>query len=268
MGMAFEVIGGRVTNPGATLTALTANTGNSFTVRSFPFGSPAYIDEAWAQEATTGQFRIRSNRLHDNSQGIRMQVSATASGLLPYYAAQALYPQDVLTVELSGGGAETDAGFFLAYYTDLPGVSARLATWDQISPRIVNLMGVLEQVTSGATLSDWSGSQAFNADQDTFKRNVDYAILGYTLDATCGAIRITGSDTGNLGVGGPGNLRPEVTANWFADLSVRTGRPFIPVFNAANVGAMTFDISHTANAATFNVTVLCAELSGGAGGLL
>ena len=49
--------------------------------------------------------RIRSPQLHDVAQSIRVRTSTTvARPLLPYINKQRLRPQDVLTVEGSGGG--------------------------------------------------------------------------------------------------------------------------------------------------------------------
>jgi hypothetical protein len=269
MGLALQVVSGRVTNPGATITALTANTGDSFTVRSFPFGSQAYIDQVWAQGATAGVVRIRSPRLHDTAQGIRERfIAATPRPLLPNESRQPLFPQDVLTFEQSGGAAETDLAAMLVYYEDLPGIQARLFTWDQIAPRIVNLAGMEQAFTTSATAGDYGGSQSLNADFDTWKRNVDYAVLGYLTDTSVGVIGITGVDTGNLRVGGPGTTEAVVTRDWFVSLAKRTNRPFIPVINAANIGATTIDAAHTTASVAINVTVIVAELSGGPGGLL
>src|SRR5262249_15770074 len=161
MGKALAVVTGRVTNAGATLTALTANTGDSFTVRSFPFGSNAYIDNVWAQEATAGVVRIRSPRLHDANQAIPDPlIVPNPPPLLPYEGRQPLYPQDVLTFELSGGGAETDVATMLHYYEDLPGVDARLATWTEVQSRIVNLAGMEVQAVTSGTAAQYGGTVA------------------------------------------------------------------------------------------------------------
>lgn len=262
MGQALEIVSGRVTNPGGTITALTANTGDSFIVRSAGFEAPIILEQAWAQEGTIGVLRLLSARLHDQSQGIRLRVPATARPLLPDESLQRLYPQDALTFGLSGGGAETDIGALLIYYRDLPGIDARLATWEEIVGRIVNIMGAEQALTTGATLGDYGGSQALTADFDTFKRNVDYAILGYLTDVTVGIVGVRGSETGNLRVGGPGINDPDVTADWFVNLARRTGRPHIPIINAANIGAVTIDVAHTAAAVAVNVTLIMAELAG------
>lgn len=263
MGVACEVIGGRVTNPGATVSALTVNTNNSFTVRNYPSSAPAYLDQAWAKEATAGVFRIRSPRLHDQVQGIRMQVGdTTARLLLSKYGDQPLYPSDVLTVELSGGAAETDAGYFIAYYTDLPGIAARLAMWSEINPRIKNLVGVEVDATTSATAGDWSGGTAINATFDNLKANTDYAVLGYTVKTACGAVTIIGTDTGNLRVGGPGVLDQLVTRSFFVEQSLESGRPYIPIINSNNRGGTLVSVSDPAASTAINVTLNMAELSG------
>src|SRR4051794_8744877 len=141
MPRAMQVISGRTTNPGATITALTANTGDSFVVRNFISGV-ASIVEAWVQEGTLGVLRVRSSLLHDNAQGIRLRGTLTGRPLLAYEANQQLQAQDTLTVELSGGAAETDVGALLLYYQDLPGAAGRFASWAEIEPRLEDVMAV------------------------------------------------------------------------------------------------------------------------------
>src|SRR6266852_9530154 len=107
MPRALEVVAGFATNPSATFTVLTASTGTSFTVRGTDATKPAWLLSAWAFNATAGELRIRSTKLHDFQQGIRNRVTAAFSGPLiggPHNAmfAQRLYAQDALTVELTG----------------------------------------------------------------------------------------------------------------------------------------------------------------------
>lgn len=263
MGNACEVIGVRATNPGATLTAVTVNTGQSLTVRNFPTTAPAYLDQMWAHEASAGVLRVRSPRLHDQVQGIRVQVGATTPDLLlPTSGDQTLYPSDVLTVELSGGGAETDTGYLLTYYTDLPGIAARLAQWGEVQPRIKNLVGVEVDDTTSATAGDWSAGTAINATFDNLKANTDYAILGYTVGTVCGAVAITGTDTGNLKIGGPGALDHIQTRRFFVDMSQHTGRPYIPIINSNNKGGTLVSTSDAAASTSVHVSLLMAELGG------
>jgi hypothetical protein len=264
MGKALQVVSGRASNPSSTFTGLTANTGDSFTVRNFT-GGAAYLVEAWAQEGTVGTLRVRSSLLHDNAQGIRLRVQASARPLLPYEADQPLTAQDLLTVELTGGAAETDVGALLLYYQDLPGAAARLASWQEIQPRIVDLAGVESNLTTGGTAGQYGGSAALNANFDVLQRNRDYAILGYLVDTTVGVVGWQGPDTSNLRVGGPGIADPDVTSDWFVQLDRANPDPMIPVFNSANVGATTIDLVHTATGTTVNVTTIVALLSGAGG---
>lgn len=260
MGQALEVIAGRVVAAGAQAeTALTPNTGNSFTVRDFPDGAAAYLYCPWGSAAGLSRLRIRSPRLHDAAQAIRLVVDASGRILLPGEFGQPLEPNDPLIVELSSSAAETDAAAYLNYYTDLPGVAARLFSPADIMPRVQNIHGVLNTFAVAAG-GDWSGQQAINADQDSLKADTDYAILGATMDVAVLAVRIQGVDLGNLGVGIPGALDPKESSRFFVDLSEWTGRPCIPVINSNNRGTVLVDAANPAAVAAFNTTIILAEL--------
>lgn len=267
MAKALQVVTGRVTNPGATITALVANSGDSFQVKSFRDGSRAYLLDMWAEEGTVGIFRITSPLLHDQSQALRMRVTLTANPLLPYETNQPLEANDLLTVALSGGGAEIDVGAYLVYYENLGGADARLATWEMIAPLIVNVVGLENQLTSGGTGGQYGGSQAINTNFDILQRNKDYALLGYLCDTVAAVVGITGPDTGNIRVGGPGTVDPKITREWFVFNSQRTGLPMIPIINASNVGATLIDLAKVATGTAVNVTLILAELNVQAGSL-
>lgn len=262
MGLAAQIIAGRVTNPGTTITALTVNSGDSFSVQNFPPSAECLLDQMWAREATPGVFRIRSPRMHDASQGIRQQVGDTAPRLLlPDAASQRLYPSDALTVELSGGAAETDNAFYLNYYTDLPGVAARLASWAEIQPRILDIAGLEIDTTTSATAGQWSAGTALNASFDVFKANTDYAVLGYTVATACGAVGFSGVDTGNVRIGGPGGLDHIQTREIFVKWAHDTGRPYIPIINSNNKAVTNLFVCDPATSTAINVTLTLAQLS-------
>jgi len=261
MGLALEVVTGRVTNPGATLTALTANTGNTFQVRSFPEGQFAYLEGMWAQGATAGALQVRSPRMHDDVRGIRFNnTAAIVRNLMGDRDEQSLYPNDNLRVELSGGGAEVDAGAILVYYQNLPGVDARLHTWEQIKPRIVNHLTVVVATAGPATSGDWSAGTVITTTSDLLKGNTDYAVLGYTADAEVLACAISGSDTGNLRAGGPGPVEAIETRDWFVGLALAHGTPHIPVFNSDNRGSTLSSVARITAAGTVNVAWHLAQL--------
>lgn len=262
MGLAMEVIVGRVTNPNAAFTALTPGTGNAFTVRNADQTNLPYLEGLWALNASAGSVRIRSPFLHDQTQGIRFRSNASqVRNLLADNVSQQLRPQDTLTVEMTGGAAETDMAALLISYPDLPGINARLAQWEQIRNRIVNILTAEVSVTGPTTAGDWSAGTLLNASEDLLKPNVDYAILGYQTDTEVCAVGIAGTDTGNLKVGGPGTIESLETRDWFVSLAVNKGAPRIPVINAANKASTNVFVAHTATGGTVNVDLVLAQLS-------
>ncbi len=265
MGKAIEVVAGRTTNAGAVITALTPDTGNTFTVRNFDASQAAYLDGMWAQGATAGVVRLRSPKFHDFVQGIRYTyIAAVSRNLLGPYPAQLLTPQDNLTFEMSGGAAETDMAAYLAYYNEIPGLDARLATWEQIQGRIVNI--VTNEVTTAnpAAAGDWSAGSAINSSFDLLKANTDYALLGYQCASAVGCVGVAGADTGNVRAGGPGTTESLETRGWFVDLGRATGRPYIPVINSANKGNTIVSVAGTVIAGNTTVDLILAQLTPGA----
>lgn len=262
MGLCLNAISGRVTNPGAALTAITANTGDSFTVKNFDANAgKAYLASLWAFGGTAGVVRIFSPLMHDDAQGLRLRWTATdPSELVPDELRQVLYPQDALQVQQSGGGAEVDTLAMILFYENLIGADQRLYTWEQIAPRVAHFMGIECNLTTGATAGQYGGAQAINANFDTLKANTDYAILGYQCDNNACMVGVTWPDTSNFRVGGPVTTRHEITAGWFVDLARKTGKPAIPVFNSANKANTIVDIVDTATAASRNISFICAQL--------
>lgn len=261
MGLGAEIITGRVTNPGAVFTAVTPATGDNFTVRNYQFQAAAYVETLWGLEGTAGTVRVRSPRMHDNVQGLRANVTAgTPQPLLPYEVEQPLYPQDTLIVEMTGGAAETDVVSLLNWYADVPGVDARLHTWDEIKPRIKNILTIETAHNTGATLGDYGGGVAINSSFDLLKANTDYAILGYLTSVSVCSVGYRGPDTGNLRIGGPGSNQRIESRDWFVELSRSSGRPFIPVINSANKAGTTIDLVHNAGAVAVTVDSIVAEL--------
>jgi hypothetical protein len=262
MGKALEVITGRALNPGAGPTALVANTGNSFQVRSTPDGANPLLCGIWGQAATAGLVRLRSPRLHDATQGIRYVLpAATIRNLMPDELETPLYSQDILTFEIGGGGAETDSASLLFYYPDLGGSDARLASWEQIKPMIAETTTVEVAVAGPVTAGDWSAGTPINTTFDLLKANADYAVLGYTVGTACNAIAIAGSDTGNYRVGGPGPVEPLETRDWFVSLSKSHGFPAIPIINQANRASTLAHVALNTAAGTVTVDFIVARLA-------
>jgi hypothetical protein len=269
-GAGLEIVSGFVTAPGATFTAWTVATGNSLQIRSASFGKPIWLVGAWAFNQVAGVMRIRSPRLHDFVQGIRMRISATNSdALYPdsalYGWKQSLIPQDVLTVEHTGTavGGQIETGSLLVYYEDLPGIAGRFIDNDLLEKAGVNIIGQEVSITTGVA-GGYSGQVAINVTNDNFKANTDYALLGGMVDVRAGSIRIQGVDTGNLGVGYPAEpTQRHLTSNWFQRLSTSLRRPLIPVFNSANKTAILVDATGNQGAITTVATLFMVELKPG-----
>jgi hypothetical protein len=200
--------------------------------------------------------------MHDFVQGIRFTTPAGITrNLLADYIDTQMYSQDIVTFEIAGGAAETDAAALLIRYPDLGGSDQRLATWDQIKPMVAEVTTVEVAVPGPVTAGDWSAGTALNATFDLLKGNQDYAVLGYTVDTLCTAVAFKGSDTANLRVGGPGPLEPLETRDWFIRLGRAVNTPSIPVINQANRASTLVHIAKNAAAGTVNVDLVVARLT-------
>jgi hypothetical protein len=241
--------------------------GNTLTIRSADPTSQISLLSAWAFNNVAGALRIRSPRLHDNVQGIRMVVDVLdSSPRYPRYEfQQPLIAQDVLTAEITGSavGGQIETGCLLIYYANLPGIAARFISTQQLKRWGRNMCGNEVDITAGAG-GNYSGQVAINSltGTDNLKANTDYAIVGYIVNAACACVRIQGADVGNLGIGGPGLVAdPNTTAYWFAWMSDFYEVPLIPVFNSANKNAMLVDVAQNQAAAAVKVTFYMVELT-------
>lgn len=269
-GKGLEVITGFVTAPGATFTAWTVATGNSLQIRSADVNSKVLLLGAWAWNQVAGVLRIRSPRMHDFQQGIRMRSPASlVAPMLPGCGdisfPQPLVPQDTLTVEQTGDatGGHIETGSLLVYYDSLPGIAARFIDAPTLQKAGVNIICQEVSVTTG-TAGGYSGQVAINSSFDNFKANTDYALLGCMTDVRIGTIRIQGVDSGNLGLGIPGEYTMrDLQANWFVRLTESYGLPLIPVFNSANKSAILVDGVSQNSAVTAVCSFFMVELAAG-----
>lgn len=272
MGIALDSILALKQNiTGSAFEALTPGTGDSFSIKSYSPASRAWLLEVYGGNSVTKcQFRIRSPRMHDNVQGLRMawEFNPTLSGgdgdpqmLTAPYVRQMMYSTDVLVIEVNGTANDDVDLVSLIYYEDLTGVAANLRTWEEVSNRGVNTLGLLVTPAAG-TANDYGASEAINTDQATLKANTEYAILGATTDLPSTSLGIRGTDTGNLRVAMPLSWDNRRNAGWFVDLAVAYGLPLIPVFNSNNAGSTYTDlVSATNSALAPNVCLQLLELT-------
>lgn len=265
MGRALEVVGGFATNPGAVFTVLTPSTGQSFTVRGTDVTKGTWLLNHWAFNASAGEMRIRSPRLHDFFSGIRSRVTAAFTSPLFGHVvstgyAQRLYAQDLLTTELTGGGAEIDTAAILIGYEDLGGVAGRFIDVPTLKKIGLNEVTIEVTVVAPAT-GNFGGAVAINSSIDNLIANTDYAILGGLTDTRGNAVGVTGVDFGNLRVGFPAEptLRDEL-GYWFMKLAFGFNGAWIPVFNSANKTQTTVDVATNGAGGTYIINLNCVQL--------
>lgn len=254
MGQALEVVNGFVTSAtttAGTYVALAANSPTSFTIRQAGGVVAGEVLAPWAQFGAAGKFQIKSPRWHDTTicDTYHVQVGTAAFGLNPLLGLddqEPAYSTDTLTVQVTTDTSQTASttyvGCFPVYYSNLPGVDANLMTWAQVQAyqNYANKDG-LHYITwaspqSAGTAGNIGTGTLINATNDQYKAGHFYALLGYEVSATCAAVLFSGTDTGNLYLGGPGTLDTDVTRNWFVDLSNNQNLPLIPVIQANNKG--------------------------------
>ena len=261
MGRALQLITGTVNAAGAGYNTVTVSPGSSFAVAAGVSEGSIFLEQTWAKGATTDQVQIFSPRMHDNNVGIRLQTGTSFSRrLLPWSVDQPLYQADTPTVQTHATGAGQSGIGVIYEYLDLPGAQGRFATWEDVDARIEQVYGQEVDVTSSAAIGTYGASVALNAANDNFKANRDYALLGYTVNAACLAVAITGPDTSNYAVGGPGDPDPVWTFDFFKKASMETGRPFIPIIAANNRAATFVTAVDTAASTAVHVSLTLALL--------
>jgi len=243
------------------LTAATTAVGDSLAVRNFGDNASATLENVFVQGASAPRrVRLLSPRLHDNVTGISFQSAENPTEfLLARDISQQLYAADQLVAQMDAAGSSDTVAALSVYYTDLPGVSANLKTWDQIANRIIDIKPVEVDVTTNATIGAWQDT-VITTTENQLKANYDYALLGMETSAALLCQGIKGPATGNLRICMPAASPTLRLTDYFVFQSQASGKPWIPVF-AANDRAATF-VSTAANtaSATANVYMILARL--------
>lgn len=267
MGRALDTILSGVNVGGATTvaTALTDTTianGDSKTVRAFGPSAEAFLEQIILQAGTaTNQVRVKSPMFHDNVNGISYKSQASPTIFeMPREIGQKLYSNDQLTVQATAAANTACLVALTAYYTDLPGAAARLASWGDIRGLIKSIKPVEVDVTTGAASNTWVDT-VITTTEDLLHANTDYAVLGYESDVNIGVIGIKGQETGNLRVCGPGDASTRQMSDFFVDASTRYGTPHIPVFNSANKDSVFVSVAGNGLSTAAKVQLVLAELS-------
>lgn len=248
---------------GPVLTAVTAGSSSTFTVRNAALNSGVWLTDTWRASAHAGQIRIASPNLVPVTNGIRLQTpTGLADFNLPTDAWQPLIPQDALTVSDNGTAADVDLVAIQSYYENLPGGAMTLKMPGDITGQTDFIFGWPVAATSSGTAGN-QNTTVITTTVDSSSANTWYGVLGYLVDTTIGCVGISGVDTSQLFIGGPGDTAGRRTRRYFADLSIQSGRPCIPMFNSANKGSTNIVLADRSASTAVNVTLILAQMNAG-----
>lgn len=264
MGRALIVDAGAVTvAAGPTLTAVPAGAGSTFTVRNAQFTAPISLIDVWRKAGAVGRVQITSPKIVPVSNGIRINTpTGLADFLLQGPPYQALTPQDILSVNDIGTAAAVDGVAIQSYYTDVPGIAMTLKSYSDIQGQISFVFGWPVAAVAAATAGNQQNT-VITTTVDSSTANLWYAVIGYVVDVSVLAVGISGVDTSASFVGGPGDTTPNFTHAYFRDLSLLSGLPCIPMFNAANKANTNIVVVDNAASTAVNVTLILAEMNAG-----
>jgi len=250
--------------------ALTAGSGDSFSIKSFAPGTRAHLIMVHGGNSTTKcDFSIHSPRMHDSTRGYRMAYAfnPTLSGadgnpqiLFPRGLRQEMYSTDTLVFETLAT-ANDDVNLVASiYYEQLGGIDGRLITPAEVRARTKNLFGNRVSPTAGAS-NVYGTAEAVNTDDDRFIADTDYALVGFLTDLPFTSLGIKGIDTGNVRIAAPGHWDPAITSSYFLDLSDAVGLPLVPIMASNNKGVTFVDAVDAVTTVAPLITLLWAELN-------
>lgn len=212
-------------------TALAAAPGDSLAVRNFPAGQTASLEALFYDAGGSQRVRVVSPNLHDNQTGLTFEpLEAPAQFLIPGDASVNLQANDQLAVFGGIAAAGTIAGGLQVYYSQLPGIQARLHSWGDCSGNIRYIKS-LEVDLSAIAVGAWTDT-LITTTENQLHANKDYAVLGYQCNQAIDIVGVKGSATGNLRVCGPGASSTLDITEYFVQMGEWNNVPYIPVFNS------------------------------------
>jgi hypothetical protein len=257
---------------GSAFEALTVATGDSLTLRFLDPQAKILLLEAWgANNATKCDFSIRSPLLHDNTRGIRFahMFNPTQSGAdgnpqlyMGDYESQEYRPSDTLIVEALGAASDDVTFTQLVWYSGPNVPQAKLISYQEVLNRGVNLLGNRVSPSAAASTSTYGTAEAISTDDDRFKANTEYALIGLTSDLPFTTAVIQGPETANYRLPIPGSQVEKISASWFMELSRRFNQPMVPVFNANNKSNITISVADAGGGTTPLISLKWVELRG------
>lgn len=257
--MHYEILTVQATAPGATGAAGTANTGDSLVIKNGK--SKIQVIAGWASRQVAGFAQLVFPSGHDTTRNYRVGLAiAMGTPFMPLDMSMDVEAQETLAPTLAGSAVAGDIelGSYLLLYDNFPGIEMRTMTPQAVMQRAKKFTTIESSVAAVAT-GQYS-EEAITADSDLLKANTDYAVLGMTARTACHALTLKAPDFGNVRIGVPGFLRPELANQYFMLLSRLHGRPLVPVFNTGNKAQVQVGFCADENAAATVVTLHLAQL--------
>jgi hypothetical protein len=247
---------------GAFPQALAAAPGDSLVVRGTKGETKARLMAFVLQSNAAGQkFRLTSPLMHDNVTGFTIiPADNPALFAVPSETSVELNEQDTLVVAGACGAAYTITAGLVIDYDDVRGTDADLHRWSDIRDDIKSLKSV--EVSNGAiAVGAWTDT-LITATENQLHADRSYAVLGYEPAAACALVGVKGVATGNLRMCGPGGPQSLDLTDYFVQMSEKHQRPYIPVFQANDRGAIYVSQANGAAiaGAAAEVSLIVAEL--------
>jgi hypothetical protein len=250
---------------------LAAASGEALSIRWFEEGTKVTLLDAWGgNNAHKCDFNIHSPLMHDNTYGWRFsyEFNPTLSGadgnpqiFLPPYYTQPLVPTDTLTVQTLATASD-DVTLTLAIMYDTPSIQGgRFATAEEVKARGKNLFGNRISPAAATSTSTYGTAEAINSDDDRFKANTDYALIGAHTDLPATTLIVYGPDTANFHIPMPLSWDATKNVGYFYDLSRRLNKPLIPVINSNNKGVTFSQLADVGGGTAPLITLQWVELA-------
>jgi len=257
---------------GGAFEAQSAVSGDTLAVLFFDPQSAAYVEEVISGNSTQRmEVAIFSPRFGDNQFGLRSQhmfnpTQASPAGppqfLLTREVDIPIFPSDTLNISVNAPAAAGNANVTLqVYYTAVPGAGQRLASWEALQGiGWVRVLGIEVTVTPGTT-GQAGTAVAINANDARLRANLDYALLGYTVDTSGLTFRIRGPDTSGFNIPLPVSFDERNTADYCIVQDMFHPGAHIPIINSNNAGSTLVDgIAHNNPGAT-KISLILAEMN-------
>jgi hypothetical protein len=262
---------GRATAPGATITSVTMTTGDDNHVINFSAPHRAFICNLWNKSQAVGKAQFFWPKAHDQTNNYRWTtITGDPFDYWPTSRLGECFAQDAFTAQISGSAVAGQFEFmgWNTFVTRIDGIAQNLLTWDEVVDYakydITTEHSIVAGVTGAYSEVAFNSGAVFNLRANTY-----YAVCGFFVNAAVFALTLRGPDLGGLRIGVPGNsTNKEIAKNFFKDMAILSGIPFIPIINSANGGPTNIGVLADQAGGTFVVNTQLVMLDDRVGQLL